>query len=100
MYALRDLHCKGGAIREEDLIVQLVKMMDRIEINELGVKKKFEEEIERYKHFKRAMFGIDKVEQQIKKKTKRLISRPMPNIFLKKKASPRSGSRLRISRAG
>ncbi len=65
----RNLHCKGGAIHEEDLIVQLVKLMDQIDMNELGVKKKFEEEIERYKHFKRAMFGVDKIEEKIRKET-------------------------------
>ena len=79
----RDLHCKGGAIREEDLIIQLVKMMDRIDINELGVKKKFEEEIERYKHFKRAMFGIDKVEEKIKKESEEIDFKTYAKYLLK-----------------
>jgi DNA invertase Pin-like site-specific DNA recombinase len=79
----RDLHCKGGAIREEDLIIQLVKMMDRIDINELGVKKKFEEEIERYKHFKRAMFGVDKIEEKIRKETNDIDFKTYAKYLLK-----------------
>jgi DNA invertase Pin-like site-specific DNA recombinase len=79
----RDLHCKGSAIREEDLIIQLVKMMDRIDINELGVKKKFEEEIERYKHFKRAMFGVDKIEEKIRKETNDIDFKTYAKYLLK-----------------
>lgn len=34
-------------------------------MNELGIKKKFQEEVDRYKKFKRMMFGIDKIEAAI-----------------------------------
>ncbi len=79
----RDLHCKGGAIREEDLIAQLVKLMDQIDMNEVGIKKKFEEEIERYKKFKRMMFGIDKIEEKIRKETEDIDFKTYAKYLLK-----------------
>lgn len=49
----RDLHCKCGYIREEDLIKQLVKLLDKIDLNELGLKTRFEEELKRYRRFEK-----------------------------------------------
>ncbi len=53
----RDLHCKGGYLREEDLIIQLLKIIDQIDINELGVQIKFEQEVVRYNKFRRNVLG-------------------------------------------
>lgn len=44
----------------EDLISQLTGF---------GIKKKFQDEVERYRRFKRMVLGIDKLEQQISKET-------------------------------
>ncbi len=63
----RDLNCKGGYIREEELIQQLIKLLDKMDMNEFGIKKKFQDEVERYKRFKRMVLGIDKLEQKISK---------------------------------
>jgi hypothetical protein len=63
----RDLHCKGGYVREEELIQQLIKLLDKMDVNEFGIKKKFQDEVERYKRFKRMVLGIDKLEQKITK---------------------------------
>ena len=49
----RDLNCKGGYMREEDLIEQLVKIIDDLDINEIGMRHKFEEEVERLNKFQR-----------------------------------------------
>ena len=38
-----------------------------MDMNEFGIKKKFEDEVERYKRFKRMVLGIDKLEQKITK---------------------------------
>lgn len=56
----RDLHCKGGYIREEELINQLADLFDKIDINELGIKHKFEEEVMRYKKFRKNILGLGK----------------------------------------
>jgi site-specific DNA recombinase len=50
----RDLKCKGGYIREEDLIQQLVKIMDDIDLNRITMRQKFEAEVERLKKFQRS----------------------------------------------
>lgn len=52
-------HCSGGAdrgckelyIREEDLLNELLKIVDKLDINKLDIKKKLHEEVARYKRF-------------------------------------------------
>jgi len=56
----KNLHCKGGYIREEELINQLIRVLDKININELGMRNKFEEEIERFNKFQKMVMGIEK----------------------------------------
>lgn len=54
----KDLHCKGGYIREEELIDQLIKIIDKIDVNEIGMRYKFEEEIKRFQKFQKGVLGI------------------------------------------
>ena len=56
----KNLHCKGGYIREEELINQLVGVLDKIDVNELGMRHKFEEEIERFNKFQKMVMGMEK----------------------------------------
>lgn len=58
----RDLHCKGGYIREEELINQLTALLDKVEVNKLGIQAKFEKEMERYSRFRRFVLGLGKNE--------------------------------------
>ncbi len=53
----KNLHCKNGYIREEELIDQLVKVMDKIDINEIGMRHKFEEEVSRLMKFQKSFFA-------------------------------------------
>lgn len=53
----KNLHCKNGYIREEELIDQLVKIMDKIDINEIGMRHKFEEEVSRLIKFQKSFFA-------------------------------------------
>ena len=55
----RDRDCKSQYIREEELIAELLKIFDQININELGMKTKLEDEIKRFSHFQRTVFGSD-----------------------------------------
>ena len=55
----RDRGCKNQYIREEELIAELLKIFDQININELGMKTKLEDEIKRFSHFQRTVFGSD-----------------------------------------
>ncbi|MDY6896405.1 MAG: zinc ribbon domain-containing protein, partial [Thermotogota bacterium] len=59
----RDLHCKGGYIREEELISQLTAILDKINVNKLGIQAKFEKEMERYNKFRRFVLGLGKDEK-------------------------------------
>ena len=53
----RDRNCKNKYIREEDLILELLKILDKVDINELGMRKKLEEEIARFNIFQRSVLG-------------------------------------------
>ena len=53
-----DKNCKGGYIREDELIEQLVGIIDQLDINELGIKHQFNEENERYYKFSKGVLGL------------------------------------------
>ena len=55
----KDLHCKGGYLREEELISQLTAVLDEIDVNEIGMRHKFEEEVARYNKFQKTVLGSD-----------------------------------------
>jgi site-specific DNA recombinase len=58
----RDRNCKNKYIREEDLIKELLKILDQININELGMRQKLENEIARFNIFQRSVLGsTDKI---------------------------------------
>ena len=59
----RNLHCKGGYIREEELINQLITILDKLNVNELGIRDRFEKELERYNRFRRVVLGFGKDEK-------------------------------------
>jgi site-specific DNA recombinase len=58
----RDRSCKSGYMREENIIAQLANLIDEMDLNELGVQVKFEDELARYNKF-RKMLGADKKEK-------------------------------------
>jgi len=47
----RDRNCKNLYIREEELIAELLKIIDVVDVNELGLRHKLDEEIERFNKF-------------------------------------------------
>ena len=53
----RDRHCKNKYLREEDLVIQLLKIIDKLHINEIGMKAKLEEEIKRFSKFQNLVLG-------------------------------------------
>ena len=60
----RDRNCKNKYIREKDLITELLKILDKVDINELGMRKKLEEEIARFNIFQRSVLGsTDKIQK-------------------------------------
>ncbi|MDD4290394.1 MAG: recombinase family protein [Patescibacteria group bacterium] len=60
----RDRNCKNKYIREEDLITELLKILDKVDINELGMRKRLEDEIGRFNIFQRSVLGsTDKIKK-------------------------------------
>jgi len=49
----RDRNCKNKYIREEELIEELLKVIDIVNINELGMRMKLEEEIKKFNRLQR-----------------------------------------------
>ena len=56
----KDRHCKNPYLREDELTEQLVKIMDKININGVGIQIKFEEELKRFNKFQRGVLGFSK----------------------------------------
>lgn len=54
----KDRHCKNPYLREEELTEQLIKLMDKLDLNQVGIKMKFEEELKRYNKFHKTVMGI------------------------------------------
>jgi site-specific DNA recombinase len=63
----RDLNCKGGYLREEEIISQLIRIIDKIDIHEIGIKKQFQEEVERFNRFQRIVLQMNGKENEIDK---------------------------------
>jgi hypothetical protein len=53
----KDRNCKNKYIREEELIAELLKILDKLDINELGMRQKLEDEIARFNIFRRSVLG-------------------------------------------
>ena len=53
----RDINCKEGYIEEKVLISQLTDIVDNIDLDRSGIKKKLEAEIERHKKFHSGIMG-------------------------------------------
>lgn len=53
----RDRNCKNKYIREEELIEELLKIMDVVNINELGMRMKLEDEIRRFNKLQKIVNG-------------------------------------------
>ncbi len=53
----KDRYCKEKAIREEELLAQLLSIIDKVEIDELCIKEKVLQEINRFKKFSYSVLG-------------------------------------------
>ncbi len=53
----KDKNCKCGYINEIDLLLQFEELMEKIDIDEIGMKQKLKEEVERFKKFQRVILG-------------------------------------------
>lgn len=63
----KDKHCGNIYIREEELIQELLKIIDQMEIDKLGMRYKLEAEVERYNKFQESVLGGNSKDVPIKK---------------------------------
>lgn len=63
----KDKSCKSGYIDEKDLLGQILELVDKLSLDELGMTKKVEKEIERYHKFRMGVLGLDDDEQKKQK---------------------------------
>jgi len=63
-----DKSCKNKYLREEDLITQLIAIVDKIDLNTIGIKEKLEKEMERLNHFRNKVLGLTDEEVADQKK--------------------------------
>jgi DNA invertase Pin-like site-specific DNA recombinase len=55
-----DKTCKAGYIKEEEILRQLIEIVDTLDMNELGIRHKFRDEVARYGKFRKMVLGKDK----------------------------------------
>lgn len=55
----KDRSCKNKYIREKELISQLAKIIDEIDLDYLGIKCRLEDELKRFSKFQRVVLGTD-----------------------------------------
>jgi site-specific DNA recombinase len=55
----RNRNCKNKYIREEELIKQLSNILNKIDLDELGMQGQFKEEVERYYKFSKGVLGMN-----------------------------------------
>ena len=61
-----DKDCKNEYLEEKALIAQLLELMDRIDLDKSGMRKKLETEIERHKEFHSKIMGMEAEEYRAK----------------------------------
>jgi len=53
----KDKDCKCGYLEEKELIKQFEALMDKVEVDEIGIKGKIKEEVERFKKFQQVLLN-------------------------------------------
>jgi hypothetical protein len=54
---VRDRDCKCGYLNEVDLLKQFEELIEKVDIDEIGIKEKIKEEVERFKKFQQIILG-------------------------------------------
>ncbi len=62
----KDISCKEGYVEERTLLSQIVEIIDQIDLDKSGIKKKLEAEIERHKKFHSGIMGKAEGEYSVK----------------------------------
>ncbi|HUT96350.1 MAG TPA: recombinase family protein [Candidatus Paceibacterota bacterium] len=63
---VRDINCKCGYVKEEELLNQVLNIIDKIDLDRIGMKEKIEKEVERYHKFRLSVLGINEEQKRNK----------------------------------
>lgn len=63
-----DKSCRNKYLREEGLVEQLIDIIDKIDLNVIGIRQKLEKEMERLNHFRNKVLGLSDEEAADQKK--------------------------------
>jgi phage pi2 protein 07 len=58
-----DKYCKNTYLREEDLISQLIDIVDKMDLDKIGVRQKIEQEMERFGQFRSKVLGLSEEQE-------------------------------------
>ncbi len=61
----RNIDCKNKYINEKDLIDELIRLVDEVHLDELGIKEKVSHEFKRYNHFRTNVLGESKEDKNV-----------------------------------
>lgn len=64
-----DHNCKNQYLREDEMIKQLLEIVDKIDLNIIGVKQKLEKEMERFSEFRNKVLEVAEEDKAHRKKT-------------------------------
>ncbi len=62
----KDINCKEGYIEEKILLNQLIEIIDKVDLDKSGIKRRLEAEIERHKKFHSNIMGKDEQDYKAK----------------------------------
>jgi len=62
----KDSHCKNKPLNETKLLEELVSLMDLVQLDEMSIRDKIKEELERYNKFRVGVMGVSKEKAGIK----------------------------------
>ncbi|MEX0909917.1 MAG: recombinase family protein [Candidatus Paceibacterota bacterium] len=61
----RDINCRNKYINENDLIGEMMRMLDEIHLDELGLRERIEAELKRYNKFRTGVLGATKQKESV-----------------------------------
>jgi site-specific DNA recombinase len=100
----RNMQCKEQPVREEDLIEQLIELLDGLDLNTSAVKRKIDDEFERFSKFATDVLGISDKQKAQKINQRKYVEYLLRNGTMEEKRglleSVRSKFYLRAGRIG
>lgn len=64
----KNQHCRGVSLNEKEIIKQLSEMIDRVRLDQLGIKQKLEAEMDRFNQFRYSVLELTDKEIEKQKK--------------------------------